>query len=99
MARLAAAVATDRVQRGAWACIENPARSHLWQLPELKALAALPGMRAWSGFNCMFGGQRRKATTFLSNLDLSAFLVQCPCRGPCARTGQQHASWARNIRQ
>ena len=94
MATLAAEVATERVQNGAWACIENPARSYLWQLPALRALAALPGMRAWSGFNCLFGGQRRKATTFLSNLDLAAFVRQCPAQGPCARTGRQHASWA-----
>lgn len=89
-------LAEDAISRGDIFVLENPARSLLWATPRGEALRRRPDVKLWVGHSCMFGGERRKPTGFLSNAaDLSAVERRCEVArgGGCARTGRPHAPW------
>ena len=86
MAVLAATQAALAVATGRFFIIENPSGSHLWDLPELVALAAMDGVHAVVLHTCAFGGERRKATTLLSNIP--------ELQEECGRTCEERRAWA-----
>lgn len=49
-------------------CIENPANSWFWFMPEIAQLLQLPGAQDVVFHNCMHGGSRDKATRFRTNV-------------------------------
>ena len=81
---------------GKLVAIENPENSYMWLLPESVALEQLPGFRRATFSNCLFGGQRAKLTTVLTNVpEIFDALDGKICRGKvvCDRTGTPHATW------
>ena len=54
--------------RGVFFTIENPRRSHLWQLASFQTLAALPGVRRSEYDACMHGSDRDKHQSLMTNM-------------------------------
>ena len=48
LAKLAAQIAQEAVQRGDFFLVENPARSHLWSLAPYRDLEAMDGVQRWT---------------------------------------------------
>ena len=57
--------------------IENPATSHLWSLPTMRALASIQGAQRIELDMCRFGSPHLKPTALLSSVDLSTLALRC----------------------
>lgn len=94
MTRWVAALAERLHAQGRGFVVENPKRSYMWQLPEMRRLSAQRDVRAVHLHNCVHGGARRKHTTFLTNLkEMEALAAVCADDRVCTRTGHPHALW------
>ena len=94
MAEISVQLAFKLLAAGCYFIIENPERSRLWDLPEFVRLSKQAGVKEWICHNCMLGGRRRKATKFLSNLNLQEVEKRCTGKdGKCDRTGCPHEPW------
>ena len=64
---------------GGWWSVENPANSYLWATRSVVKLFKLPEAAFYIGDQCMFGGQWRKPTGWLTTCEALSFLqVRCP---------------------
>ena len=102
MAVLAATQAALAVVTGRFFIIENPTDSLIWHLDEMKALAGLPGVKRVDLHNCAFGGLRRKATTFLTNLpeleeECGKLCSESRAEANCPHLGVPHLPWAPKV--
>ena len=94
MAEISVQLAFKLLAAGGYFIIENPEKSRLWDLPEFVRLSKQAGVKEWICHNCMLGGRHRKATKFLSNLNLREVEKRCTDKdGKCDRTGCPHEPW------
>ena len=68
LANFTARLCTLLHSRGVFFTIENPRRSHLWQLASFQTLAALPGVRRSEYDACMHGSDRDKHQSLMTNM-------------------------------
>ena len=68
LAEFTARLCTLLHSRGVFFTIENPRRSHLWQLASFQTLASLPGVRRAEYDACMHGSDRDKHQSLMTNL-------------------------------
>ena len=79
LASRSAQLATIQLKAGGWFSIENPATSYIWLYKPLVRLAKLDRVQLLEGDQCMFGGEYRKPTGWLTNSPhLSRIAVKCP---------------------
>ena len=92
LAQRTAALATLQHRAGKFFSIENPEHSIMWLLPQMRQLAARPGVEKYSGDQCVYGGLWQKATGWLAlaggvlivtlGISLSVAGVAQPASGP-----------------
>ena len=78
--------------------IENPTNSWIWELDVAKALAGMEGVRVVLLHNCAFGGDRRKATTLLTNMEeveeeCGRVCGETRAKANCPYLGVPHKPW------
>lgn len=93
MVQVVASLCHLQVEQGGYFIMENPARSLLWQTPDMLRRDA-EGLREVMFRNCAFGGTRRKATVLCSNIP-NIDLRHKVCNGKelCDYTNVPHAAW------
>ena len=68
-----------QVRLGHWFSIENPERSHIWQLSNIKALRKALGVKLLVGDQCTLGAPFQKGTGWLTNADwMDVVTGRCP---------------------
>ena len=82
--------------------IENPTHSWIWELDVAKALAGMEGVRAVLLHNCAFGGDRRKATSLLTNMaeveeECGRMCGETRAKANCPFLGRPHSPWDHKV--
>ena len=98
MAVLAFAQCALAAASGRHFIVENPTNSWIWELAEAKALAGMEGVRVVLLHNCAFGGDRRKATTLLTNMaeveeECGRVCGETRAKASCPFLGRPHTQW------
>ena len=79
LAARSAQLAMLQYKAGGWFSIENPATSFMWIYAPVRRLLKLEGVQLLAGDQCMFGGEYRKPTSWLTNAEhIKKIAVKCP---------------------
>ena len=87
IAKFCAKIARICNEKGIHWSMENPTNSYLWQMPDQQKLLQLPNVRSVDFQACMWGGDRPKKTSFLTNCPKLEIL-----RSTCDNK-HQHKPW------